>query len=828
MKMKTRTAILALLLGTTAISSAHAQYRDWEYNLDPKKYRNIRPSNPVQSNLAQIGIFGSLCTQCAGGTLHSYIAGIATDNGKDLFALPGENSAGVTIAILDGKVDITNVDLATFTQDPTDPVKSTVQTVYAGNFSNNSSHGTHVAGTAAANLNGAALVGVNPYAHVLSIPVFDNLGWVANDLGAAALTAAQIAGAVAVNMSYGSTDPGAIFLPGELNVLNAYNNMVLVKAGGNEGLYAKAQLFGGTASTDLRNLLLVGSVNANNQISSFSNKPGTNCFNDCGAGNLNAIANYWIVAPGENIWSDLPGDSVGTMSGTSMAAPHVTGAAALVWQTALAGGAVNIDANQVAEILKFTATDLDANGGSTDGKSTYDHLNGVGSGDGVDAVFGWGLLNVSRALQPLGSLTIPTALTITEVTASDGGGGGGGGKGGKGGGGRPFSLGLSSIAQNIAGLENALSGMLILDGYDRAFVVDSPSLAAPRPSITTENPLQRMFGLISATKTNLGGDGDYSVSLISGGGQGRKGFDAIAYESTRVRFDIGSGASFGYFTANDAADQSGTESFSRTMGDNFFTGSNVVSSPFSQSLFLGGDYRAQSDLTFSMLYVQSTPYQTLPYVPGYLGAIALKEQSVSSVAKLGARREFAAGLSIGASYGVLAEHGRALGMSTSGAFSLGGTTLTHMGDVNLNARLDESSALSVFAEQTSTTVGGTSNSLFGSAQTWRGSKFGVAFSQADIFGTGDFLKVKVTRSLQIDDGVLALHLPIGRALDGTVNFEDRYVPIGSNDNPMEVGFVYLRGGNGLTYGTEVNLMQDRFASGGLSDFSAVAALNWSF
>jgi serine protease AprX len=81
-----------------------------------------------------------------------------------------------------------------------------------------------------------------------------------------------------------------------------------------------------------------------------------------------------LVAPGEQICSTIPGDNVVTLDGTSMAAPHVSGAAALLMAryTELVGEPLRIK-----EILAKTATDL-----------------------GRDKAFqGAGLLDVLRALQ---------------------------------------------------------------------------------------------------------------------------------------------------------------------------------------------------------------------------------------------------------------------------------------------------------------------------------------------------------------------------------------------------------------------------------------------
>jgi subtilase-type serine protease len=118
--------------------------------------------------------------------------------------------------------------------------------------------------------------------------------------------------------------------------------------------------------------LVVVAVDANNQIASFSNR--------CGI-----ARNFCLAAPGETIYSTGPNGTYFADTGTSMAAPVVSGVAALVkeafpWFTAY----------DLQQTLLTTATHL---------------------GDaGVNEVYGWGLVNAGKAVLGYGEFTGTTVL----------------------------------------------------------------------------------------------------------------------------------------------------------------------------------------------------------------------------------------------------------------------------------------------------------------------------------------------------------------------------------------------------------------------------------
>ena len=181
-----------------------------------------------------------------------------------------------------------------------------------GDPTDRAGHGTHVAGTIAAGAdNGIGAAGVAPNAKVMPLRFLDSRG--AGNVGDAisAIEYAVAAGADVINASWGGPDfspplQAAIERAGQAGV-------IVVAAAGNEGENNDSSPVY-PASFDLPNLISVAATDQADRLANFSNY---------GKGKVD------IAAPGVEIVATY-NDGFGYMNGTSMAAPHVAGIAALL------------------------------------------------------------------------------------------------------------------------------------------------------------------------------------------------------------------------------------------------------------------------------------------------------------------------------------------------------------------------------------------------------------------------------------------------------------------------------------------------------------------
>jgi len=292
-------------------------------------------------------------------------------NAIDLTHKYGDGS-GVKVGIMDGEALCSHQELAGhctayYSQED------------RGQFYNN--HGTHVA-TIIAGVNKAPDWlghdgGVAPKAHIGSYAVFQSMWgpsggqWISDSAETEMANLAASHGVTVINQSYGDYDgQGRSYInPNLLEVWKAHKNIIFVNAAGNDGT-----LLDPGNKKGIENVIFVGATDQSGNITYWSNRPGEH------------YKHQFIVAPGDFISGGFATSNAGYghMSGTSMAAPMVTGAIAILhghWSH-LKG-----DPSATAGILFQSAIDKGA--------------------PGVDNVYGHGMLNIRGMFEPISIVDNP-------------------------------------------------------------------------------------------------------------------------------------------------------------------------------------------------------------------------------------------------------------------------------------------------------------------------------------------------------------------------------------------------------------------------------------
>ena len=294
--------------------------------------------------------------------------GVTGSAGTDIYG-----TSVIEVAIIDTGIDMDHPDLQqNLKYCATVLTKGVKQKISIGDCDDKNGHGTHVAGTIAALDNEIGVIGVAPTTDIYMIKAFGPSGSayisdiiVAIDLavkGPDGVVDSDNDGLVAgdpdddapevISMSFGSnTDVQELH-----NILaTAYSyGIVLVAASGNEGDPQPSY------PARYPEVIAVGAVDSSGNVPYWSNR------------------NPEITAPGVNILSTYPDDTYETLSGTSMATPHVSGTIALIQASRLLtskpllppGTENDIDNTTVRGILHQTATDK--------GQTGYDEEYGYG------------------------------------------------------------------------------------------------------------------------------------------------------------------------------------------------------------------------------------------------------------------------------------------------------------------------------------------------------------------------------------------------------------------------------------------------------------------
>jgi len=241
----------------------------------------------------------------------------------DPFLARSSGGYGVNVAVLDTGILKTHPDLKNRIKDCKD-FSSPKSPLVDGKCEDKNGHGTHVSGIIAADggSDGLGVFGVAPEANLYAYQVCSASGscW-ADDVAAAIRTAADN-GANIVNLSLGSDSLSSLIH--DAVVYASSKNVLVIAAAGNDGPYVGSIDYPAANNEAIG----VGALDVNKAVSDWSSR------------GINSTTNAYAVedgdiefaAPGVSIESTWKDGGYAILSGTSMAAPHVAGLAAKLWQ----------------------------------------------------------------------------------------------------------------------------------------------------------------------------------------------------------------------------------------------------------------------------------------------------------------------------------------------------------------------------------------------------------------------------------------------------------------------------------------------------------------
>lgn len=284
--------------------------------------------------------------------------------------------SGIKVAVLDTGTAKTHPDLAANVEQCKD---FTTSSTYINNScADNNGHGTHVSGTVLANggTNGQGIYGVAPQSKLWAYKVLgdDGSGY-SDDIAAAIRHAADQSTStnskVIISMSLGSSSKDSLITSAVTYAAN--KGVLIIAAAGNSGSSANTIGYPGA----LTNVVAVAALenvqeNGTYRIANYSSR-----------GNPNTDGDYFIQekdvevsAPGSAIESTWYNGGYHTISGTSMATPHVAGLAAKIWSSngSLSNTGVRTQLQTKAK--------------------TYDIKGGIGAAAGDDYASGFGFPRV--------------------------------------------------------------------------------------------------------------------------------------------------------------------------------------------------------------------------------------------------------------------------------------------------------------------------------------------------------------------------------------------------------------------------------------------------
>lgn len=601
------------------------------------------------------------------------------------------------------------------------------------------SHGEVVAGIAA----GAnpLQIGVAPKATIMVVndnqTIEGHTGINFGSVGQGIISAATL-GAAVINVS-------AYPALQELIPINyaADKGSIIVLAAGNNGspYFAVNRPIYGLTAQALSHLIVVGAVNPESQIESWSNTPGTTLMSTGGT----AVDPTAPTVPLQSIWLMAPDRVPNVGSGTSYAAPVVAGAVVLLdsrWPILVQNGTS-------AQVLFATATDLGA--------------------PGVDPIYGNGLLNLQAAFQPVGNLSVATQtgnVSVNQLVSSIQASG---------------PLGLMQV------LQLALTNYTVFDSFSRDFKKNLSYLVNYKPSAqslaqTVTSPQAK----VSSTRLADGSSLSFGNQDVVGNGVD-KPMGHAADENWMVSFTDANGSTVaagqGFpASASFAGAMWGTANSLSTQSSSLGV-ANAVASLAEGGMFtaVGTNIGKNTRLAFGWSETKaSDPLSGNDWIAP--NANAFNAGFITKITN---------GWTGGLSMSMLSEQSGLLGSvyDQSGPINFGSKNQTMSMGVSSGFALGEKTDLLLEAAIARTNGSTSSNSLLSSVSPLYARSYGASLAERDVIDNGDRFELTVKAPLKVYSGSASLTVD-SVAADGTPISGSQIIGLKPNGSELDLGMAY--------------------------------------
>lgn len=688
----------------------------------------------------------------------------------------GATGSGVTVAVLDSGLLTTHADIA-------NNVLPNGYNVYdhSSDVTDNDGHGTHVSGIVAAQKDGSSgdanMHGVAYNADILPVRILNYDEYLGISYGTAAgiitgVNYATAQNAQVLNGSYGPdySDPVnsiQVITNDDLLSAAAYqaaadSGMVLVFAAGNEygtnpsvaanptgmGIYpyitpanANSGVYtDGGANYDFSGLegmlLAVVATEQDGSIASYSNR--------CGV-----AANWCIAAPGSSILSLAETGGYTTKSGTSMAAPHVSGAVAV-----LIDMFPELTPEEIVERILATANK---------------------TGIYVDAsVYGQGFLDLDKATRPIGSLSVATGASVHD--------------------GQNYALDKSNMNLGPAfgdGLRAALVGqkLAVFDQQNATFVVDLADFTHSADNrFHLDDALRRFRSRFGAKTIQLAEGASLSYTLVDLGKNdsvrsdpslsNKEAVMEMAYSQNiagvqwNMHYNINPSVMFGIYK-------------SEGVDSNALLSRDAFSAPYlsfaKQGYSMGSHVALTDGLSVSAASFQGYPLADEMRAP---------EERAESFGHLVELAYKTGALKVFTQMGMLTEKQTFLGSRTEGAFDLDSGTHTSFAGLNSAYRLSPHWSLvgSYYLGHSAPQLD--SHSLFNDISDVQTESFSIGMMGQDILHKGDAFGVLGNQPLRVTGGEASLSLANGRSRSGVLYKQDYQVNLAPTGRELNMEAFY--------------------------------------